>query len=78
MIRTDFHIRDSDHQFQFDFMIPGFDDVYRVNGATSATDDAEGPHGPENRAREAHMAARIAAACRCPQELREFGYDPES
>lgn len=23
-------------------------------------------------------AARIAAACRCPQELREFGYDPES
>ncbi len=23
-------------------------------------------------------AAKIAAACRCPQELREFGYDPES
>ncbi|WP_165063274.1 YciI family protein [Marisediminicola senii] len=23
-------------------------------------------------------AGRIAAACRCPQELREFGYDPES
>jgi hypothetical protein len=23
-------------------------------------------------------AARIARACRCPQELREFGYDPES
>lgn len=23
-------------------------------------------------------AARIATACRCPQELREFGYDPES
>lgn len=23
-------------------------------------------------------AARIAQACRCPQELREFGYDPES
>lgn len=23
-------------------------------------------------------AARIAKACRCPQELREFGYDPES
>ncbi len=23
-------------------------------------------------------AARIAAACRCSQELREFGYDPES
>lgn len=30
--------------------------------------------------REAAMewAARFAAACRCPQELREFGYDPES
>ena len=28
----------------------------------SAADDAEGAHGPENRAREAHMAARIAAA----------------
>ena len=30
--------------------------------------------------REAAMewAARIAKACRCAQELREFGYDPES
>jgi hypothetical protein len=25
-----------------------------------------------------HWAARLAAACRCPQELREFHYDPES
>jgi hypothetical protein len=23
-------------------------------------------------------AAKIARACRCSQELREFGYDPES
>lgn len=23
-------------------------------------------------------AAKLAAACRCPQELREFFYDPES
>ena len=23
-------------------------------------------------------AAKLAKACRCPQELREFGYDPES
>ncbi|WP_150306748.1 YciI family protein [Planctomonas psychrotolerans] len=23
-------------------------------------------------------ARRIAVACRCPQELREFGYDPDS
>ena len=23
-------------------------------------------------------AARIARACRCPQEVREIGYDPES
>jgi len=30
--------------------------------------------------REAAMqwAAKIATACRCAQELREFGYDPES
>ncbi len=25
-----------------------------------------------------HWAAKIARACRCPQELREFQYDPES
>ena len=25
-----------------------------------------------------HWAAKIAHACRCSQELREFGYDPES
>lgn len=25
-----------------------------------------------------HWAAKLAAACRCAQELREFGYDPES
>jgi hypothetical protein len=25
-----------------------------------------------------HWAAKIAEACRCSQELREFGYDPES
>ena len=25
-----------------------------------------------------HWAARIAEACRCAQEVREFGYDPES
>lgn len=23
-------------------------------------------------------AAKIAVACRCPQELRQFGYDPQS
>jgi len=25
-----------------------------------------------------HWAAQIARACRCPQELREFMFDPES
>ena len=25
-----------------------------------------------------HWAAKLAKACRCAQELREFGYDPES
>lgn len=31
-----------------------------------------------SRAIAVHWAARIAAACRCAQELREFQYDPES
>jgi hypothetical protein len=30
------------------------------------------------RADALEWAKRIALACRCPQELREFGYDPES
>lgn len=25
-----------------------------------------------------HWASKLAAACRCSQELREFGYDPAS
>lgn len=31
-----------------------------------------------SRAVAVEWAARIAAACRCAQELREFHYDPES
>ena len=31
-----------------------------------------------SRAVAVHWAARIASACRCAQELREFYYDPES
>jgi len=31
-----------------------------------------------SRALAVEWAARIAAACRCAQELREFHYDPES
>ncbi|MFK0401029.1 YciI family protein [Microbacterium sp. NPDC090225] len=30
------------------------------------------------RADAVDWAARVARACRCPQELREFGYDPAS
>lgn len=30
------------------------------------------------RAMAIEWAARIARSCRCPQELREFHYDPES
>lgn len=30
------------------------------------------------RSAAVHWAAKIAAACRCSQELREFHYDPES
>jgi hypothetical protein len=32
----------------------------------------------ETRAEAEMWAARLARACRCPQELRMFGYDPES
>lgn len=32
----------------------------------------------ETRADAEAWAARIAASCRCPQELREFQFDPES
>jgi len=31
-----------------------------------------------SRAAAVEWAAKIAQACRCAQELREFGYDPES
>lgn len=31
-----------------------------------------------SRGAAVHWAAKIANACRCSQELREFGYDPES
>lgn len=31
-----------------------------------------------SRAIAVHWAAKIAAACRCAQELREFQYDPDS
>lgn len=32
----------------------------------------------EDRAEALAWAARIAAACRCPQQVREFMFDPES
>jgi len=32
----------------------------------------------DSRADAVNWAARTAAACRCPQELREFMFDPES
>jgi hypothetical protein len=32
----------------------------------------------DSRADAVRWAARTATACRCPQELREFMYDPES
>ena len=31
-----------------------------------------------SKAAAVHWAAKLAAACRCAQELREFHYDPES
>ena len=31
-----------------------------------------------SRAAAVHWAAKLASACRCAQELREFYYDPES
>ena len=32
----------------------------------------------ESRAEAEDWAAKIARACRTPQELRQFGYDPDS
>ncbi|WP_306232879.1 YciI family protein [Agrococcus beijingensis] len=32
----------------------------------------------ESREQAEEWAARIATACRCPQELRRFGFDPAS
>jgi len=67
--------------------------VERQRASIVATDGsvADGPY-PETKAviggfsiievpsREEALgwAAKIAAACRCPQEVREIGYDPES
>jgi hypothetical protein len=34
--------------------------------------------GVVSREVSVQWATQIATACRCPQELREFGYDPES
>jgi hypothetical protein len=31
-----------------------------------------------SRENAVRWAAKLASACRCPQELREFAYDPES
>lgn len=60
----------------------------RVAGDGSVTDGAYPEHEHlsggftilELPSREAaqEWAARFAVACRCPQELREFMYDPES
>jgi hypothetical protein len=42
----------------------------------------EAAHAVIREAKDAGVAvqwaAKIAKACRCSQELREFGYDPES
>jgi len=52
-----------------------------LNGTYPQTKDFDGGFCVlELPSREAatHWAAKIARACRCSQELREFGYDPES
>ena len=53
-----------------------------VSGSTySAFDRLDGGHTvieASTRDEAVEWARRVAAACRCPQELREFMYDPES
>ena len=47
----------------------------------SAFDKLDGGHTvieAATRDEAVEWARRVAAACRCPQELREFMYDPES
>lgn len=63
-------------------------DPVRVAGDGTVTEGTypghKVPHGGytvlELPSREAALewAAKIAVACRCPQELRQFGYDPTS
>jgi hypothetical protein len=52
-----------------------------VNGTYPQTKDFDGGFCVlelPSREDATRWAARIAKACRCSQELREFGYDPES
>jgi hypothetical protein len=50
------------------------DDIYRGSRLKGGFTVLELP----TRDDAVHWARRIAAACRCAQELREFGFDPAS
>ena len=50
------------------------DDLYPGSRVTGGFAVLELP----TRADAVQWAGRIAASCRCPQELREFGFDPQS
>ena len=52
-----------------------------VNGTYPQTEDFDGGFcvlDLPSREDAVRWAAQLAKACRCSQELREFGYDPES
>jgi hypothetical protein len=49
-----------------------------TSGVTTRLDGGFAVFELQDRDAALAWAARIAVACRCPQEVREFGYDPES
>jgi hypothetical protein len=49
-----------------------------ISAETTHLDDGFCVLEVPTRAEAERWAARIATACRTPQELRQFGYDPES
>ncbi|MGY6497294.1 MAG: YciI family protein [Microcella sp.] len=50
---------------------PGYEAFARLDGGHTIIE-------VPTRAEAIEWARRVAVACRCPQELREFMYDPES
>ncbi len=59
-------------------LVSGDGDISREIYAGSSLDGGYTILELPTRDEAVHWASRIATACRCPQELREFAYDPAS